>query len=95
MLRPSDIPMIGGTAMNANRKASTMRRNLMDILVCPVTKSALTLEVTREENGDVLDGTLSCEEGHVFPIEDGIPNMLPPNIRDQIDTDSSPEDETS
>ena len=67
-----------------------MRHNLMDILVCPVTKSALTLEVTREENGEVLDGTLRCEEGHVFPIEDGIPNMLPPNIREQLDTDPEP-----
>ena len=63
----------------------------MDILVCPVTKSELTLEVTREENGEVLNGTLRCEEGHVFPIKDGIPNMLPPDIREQLDTSATHE----
>jgi uncharacterized protein YbaR (Trm112 family) len=62
-----------------------MRRDLMDILVCPVTKSALTLEVTSEENGDVIEGTLRCEEGHVYPINDGIPNLLPPDLREAID----------
>ena len=62
-----------------------MRRDLMDILVCPVTKSALTLEVTREENGEVIEGTLRCEEGHVYPIADGIPNLLPPDLREAID----------
>lgn len=62
-----------------------MRRDLMDILVCPVTKSALTLEVTREEDGEVLTGTLRCEEGHEYPIEEGIPNLLPPDLREAID----------
>lgn len=62
-----------------------MRRDLMDILVCPVSKSALTLEVTTEEGGEVIAGTLTCEEGHVYPIEDGIPNLLPPDLREAID----------
>ena len=62
-----------------------MRRDLMDILVCPVTKSALTLEVTEETDGEVIAGTLTCEEGHVYPIEEGIPNLLPPDLREAID----------
>ncbi|MDA0352416.1 MAG: Trm112 family protein [Chloroflexi bacterium] len=62
-----------------------MRRDLMDILVCPVTKSALTLEVTREADGEVLEGTLRCAEGHSYPIADGIPNLLPPDLREAID----------
>jgi uncharacterized protein YbaR (Trm112 family) len=62
-----------------------MRRDLMDILVCPVTKSTLTLEATREEDGEILEGTLTCVEGHVYPIEDGIPNLLPPDLREAID----------
>jgi len=62
-----------------------MRRDLMDILVCPVTKSALTLEVTREADGEVLEGTLRCAEGHRYPIADGIPNLLPPDLREAID----------
>jgi len=70
-----------------------MRRDLMDILVCPVTKSALTLEVTSEENGDVIEGTLRCEEGHVYPINDGIPNLLPPDLREAIDGPDEPTSE--
>ncbi len=69
-----------------------MRRDLMDILVCPVTKSALTLEVTSEENGEVITGTLTSEEGRVYPIEDGIPNLLPPDLREAIDGVPASED---
>ena len=58
---------------------------LLDILVCPVSKSALTLEVTKEDDGEVLEGTLRCEEGHAYPIEDGIPNLVPPDLREAID----------
>lgn len=67
------------------RPRSEMRRELMDILVCPVTKSALTLEVTSEEDGEVLEGSLRCEEGHEYPIVEGIPNLLPPDLREAID----------
>ena len=54
-----------------------MRRDLMDILVCPVCKEPLELVVEREEDGEVLAGTLTspgCKA--TYPIEDGIPNLL-------------------
>ena len=57
-----------------------MRRDLMDILVCPVCKEPLELTVEREEDGEVIAGTLTspgCKR--TYPIEDGIPNLLPPN----------------
>jgi len=62
-----------------------MRRDLLDILVCPVSKGPLTLTVTNEADGEILEGSLTCEEGHSFPIEDGIPNLLPPDLREAID----------
>ena len=31
-----------------------MRKDLMDILACPVCKSGLTLHVEREEGGEVI-----------------------------------------
>jgi len=78
--------MIAHAAHTAGREVEApMRRDLMDILVCPVTKSALTLEVTREDGSEILEGTFTCEEGHVYPIEDGIPNLLPPDLREAID----------
>ena len=55
-----------------------MRRDLMDILVCPVCKEPLELTVEREEDGEVLTGTLTSPGcGATYPIEDGIPNLLP------------------
>lgn len=60
-----------------------MRHDLMDILVCPLCKGALHLEVTREEDGEIIEGSLTCPAcNERYPIEDGIPNMLPPDLRD-------------
>ncbi len=60
-----------------------MRRELVEQLVCPVTRDPLTLEVTREdENGNVLEGALVSERINFrYPIEDGIPNLLPPDMQ--------------
>ncbi len=60
-----------------------MKRDLMDILVCPVCKGELTLTVVKEDENEIIEGSLycaSCEE--TYPIEDTIPNMLPPDLRD-------------
>jgi uncharacterized protein YbaR (Trm112 family) len=54
----------------------------MEILCCPLCKADLELKVTREEEGEVLEGTLICTGCRErYPIEDGIPNMLPPDQR--------------
>jgi len=57
-----------------------MRRDLMDILCCPVCKGDLDLVVEREQE-EVLEGTLTCRScGNRYPIRDGIPNLLPPDF---------------
>ncbi len=59
-----------------------MKRELMDILVCPVCKGGLELKVTKEENDEIVEGTLYCKEcDETYPIEDSIPNLLPPAMR--------------
>jgi uncharacterized protein YbaR (Trm112 family) len=57
-----------------------MKRELMDILACPVCKGApLELEVLEENDGDIVSGIIRCTTcGIDYPIEDSIPNMLPP-----------------
>ena len=58
-----------------------MRRDLLDILACPDDKAALALSA-EEEDGEVTSGALTCSEcGTVYPIEDGIPNLLPQSMR--------------
>ncbi len=60
-----------------------MRRELVEQLVCPVTRDPLRLEVTREdERGEVLEGALWSERiDYRYPIVDGIPNLLPPDLQ--------------
>ncbi len=59
-----------------------MKRDLMEILACPVCKSDLTLEVTEEDDKEVITGTLKCTKcSETYPIKDAIPNLLPPYLR--------------
>ena len=48
-----------------------MKRELMDILACPMCKGDLKLGVTDENETEVVSGSLYC------PIVDTIPNLLP------------------
>ena len=61
-----------------------MKKELLDILACPLCKSPLTLTVDEENEVEVVTGTLHCEScKEEYPIEDAIPNLLPPNLRNQ------------
>ena len=66
-----------------------MRTDLLDILACPVCRGPLTLEAATiapddaPDAGEVLTGALTCSAcPEVYPINDGIPNLLPPDLRD-------------
>jgi uncharacterized protein YbaR (Trm112 family) len=56
-----------------------MKKELMDIIVCPVCKGELELTISEEKDGEIVSGTLTCRKCNViYPIEDTIPNLLPP-----------------
>jgi uncharacterized protein YbaR (Trm112 family) len=58
-----------------------MKRELMDILVCPVCKGKLKLTV-EEGKEEIITGSLYCPNCRVdYPITDSIPNLLPPEQR--------------
>lgn len=60
-----------------------MKRDLMDILCCPMCKGDLVLEVLEENEKEIVKGTLFCGKcNEYYPIDDGIPNMLPPELRE-------------
>ena len=61
-----------------------MKRELMDILACPVCKGPLDLEVTEEDEKEIVTGSLKCAKcNETYPINDTIPNLLPPDLRDK------------
>lgn len=57
-----------------------LKRTMLDVLACTICKHApLELEATKEDGEDVRSGLLRCRKCNLsYPIEDGIPDMLPP-----------------
>lgn len=59
-----------------------MKRDLTDILACPVCKGKLELDVETEDEKEIVSGSLYCSRCEVhYPIVDTIPNLLPPDQR--------------
>lgn len=62
-----------------------MKESTLEILRCPLDKSTLELSVEQQEDEEILDGTLTCSDcGETYPIEDGIANLLPPDMREEV-----------
>ncbi len=61
-----------------------MKKDLMEILACPMCKGELELTIEKEDEKEVLTGSLYCAKcDERYPINDAIPNLLPPDLRDQ------------
>ncbi|RQG92543.1 methytransferase partner Trm112 [Natrarchaeobius chitinivorans] len=63
-----------------------MKESLLEILRCPLDKHELELEDAEyaDDGEEVVSGVLVCSEcGERYPIEDGIPNLLPPDMREE------------
>ena len=59
-----------------------MRKDIVDILACPMDKSPLELSIDEANGDEVIQGMLTCNKcGEKYPIEDRIPNLLPPEMR--------------
>lgn len=58
-----------------------MLPSLLPLLASPETGGPLTLTARRREGEEVIEGSLSDETGNVYPIEHGIPRLLPSNLR--------------
>ena len=59
-----------------------MKKTLIEILACPICKNDLSLSIDKEEDDEVISGTLNCMNNKcklIFNILEGIPNLLPPN----------------
>ena len=54
-----------------------MLPSLLPLLASPETGGPLTLVVRQRRGEEVVDGSLTDDAGHVYPIQDGIPRLLP------------------
>ena len=79
-------PIHGNLIVSGRREASDVKKELMDILACPVCKGDLELTVDKEDDREVITGSLFCARcNERYPIVDSIPNLLPPDLRDKAD----------
>jgi uncharacterized protein YbaR (Trm112 family) len=59
-----------------------MKKEMMAILACPVCKGKLELRIEKEDKKGVIKGSLFCPKDKItYPIEDSIPNLLPPETK--------------
>lgn len=56
-----------------------MRREIIDLLACPACGTSLALSIAREEDREIIEGSLSCPScGASYPVRDGLPDFLIP-----------------
>jgi len=59
-----------------------MKKELMEILACPLCKGDLQLNIEAENEKEVVTGSLHCAKcNQRYPIVDSIPNLLPPELK--------------
>jgi uncharacterized protein YbaR (Trm112 family) len=67
-----------------------MRKDQMDILASPMSKGELQLTADEEDCDEVIKGWLFCAKcNERYPIDEGIPNLLPPDLRKAAEAQSS------
>jgi uncharacterized protein YbaR (Trm112 family) len=60
-----------------------VKKELMEILACPLCKGPLELNIEQEDEKEVITGSLYCEKcNQHYPIVEAIPNLLPPEMRE-------------
>lgn len=62
-----------------------MQQQLLNMLVCPVTKGPLTCTIITLQETEVTEALLISEAGFIFPVIGGIPRLLVEGIYDYKD----------
>ncbi|HEV7844223.1 MAG TPA: methyltransferase domain-containing protein, partial [Pyrinomonadaceae bacterium] len=62
-----------------------MRKNLLELIVCPLCGNRLSLESFDEQPAEeATNGLLSCECGARYPLIGGIARLLPPDLQSML-----------
>jgi len=62
-----------------------VQERVLDWLVCPVSKTRLTLTVTHREGDEIMQGELVGETGLRYPIRAGVPRMIAGQNSTEVD----------
>jgi len=52
-----------------------MYKEILSLLKCPKCNGELSLTVEKEENSEIIEGKLSCKDGHDWAIREGVINF--------------------
>ena len=77
-MRIMGVKMLGTNANPNRQKSDDVDPRLLDVLVCPLTRSALHYDRARQE-------LISQQARKAFPVRDGVPIMLVEEARDLND----------
>ncbi len=67
-----------------------MRKTLLDLLVDPIDRQPLRLEVeTESDGGEIVQGILRARDGRAYPVVNGIPRLVLDEDGDQRQTSGS------
>ena len=65
-----------------------MYPRLLTFLRCPACSATMDLETLAAtagaDDGEVSEGLLRCDAGHVFPVVRGVPRLLPDSLREHL-----------
>jgi uncharacterized protein YbaR (Trm112 family) len=53
-----------------------MYKEILSLLKCPKCNGELSLTVEKEENSEIIEGKLSCKDGHDWAIREGVINLV-------------------
>ena len=60
-----------------------MKQSFLDKLACPFDKHDLQIKIHKREEGEILEGILTCQHcKRYYPIVHGIPIMSPDEYRE-------------
>lgn len=69
-----------------------MHPNLLPLLRSPETGGPLRLDVQQHAGDTILEGSLTDEAGHLYPVNAGIPRLLPRQMREGQETEIAARD---
>ena len=61
-----------------------MKESLLEYVVCPADHRPLRLQRSDTGGAEVVEGTLQCPTGHVYPIRSGVPRLLAGSVAEEV-----------